>query len=139
MAQYRADISVILFVCHDMLLSLIKDLHSLFHPNPRNVPARSIQQKCQALLIAQIIVGCPIKNVERYIDSLNSTDEDQGPKKLEPLKKSEDDKLNCWLHLSFPGIYGHVPERLNTPSFLYLLGRMAAVQPGKYLVYATKN
>ena len=46
------------------------------------------------------------------------------------MNKSEHDKLTSWLHLSFPGIYGHVPERLNTPSFLYLMGRMAAVQPG---------
>ena len=37
--------------------------------------------------------------------------------------------MTCWLHLSFPGIYGHVVERLNTPSFLFVLGRIAAVQP----------
>ena len=80
--QYKADISVILFVSHDMLLSLISDLHTLFHPNPRNVPARSVHQKCLALMISQIIVGCPIKHIERYIESLTSTDETQGPKKL---------------------------------------------------------
>ena len=130
MPQYRADICVILFVAHDMLLSLIPDLHSLFHPNPRNVPAKSVQQKCQALFLAQVIIGCPIKNMERYIDSLSQSEEPQGPKKLEPMSKSEDEKLTCWLHLSFPGIYGHIPERLNTPSLLFLLGRMAAVQPG---------
>ena len=65
-----------------MLLSLISDLHTLFHPNPRNVPARSVHQKCLALMISQIIVGCPIKHIERYIESLTSTDETQGPKKL---------------------------------------------------------
>ena len=43
--------------------------------------------------------------------------------------QSANDKLTCWLHLSFPGIYGHVVERLNTPSFIFLLGRMIAVQP----------
>ena len=42
--------------------------------------------------------------------------------------QSEKDKLTCWLHLSFPGIYGHVVERLNTPSFIFLLGRIIAVQ-----------
>ena len=31
--QFRADISVILYVAHDMLLSLIPDVKSLFHPN----------------------------------------------------------------------------------------------------------
>ena len=42
--------------------------------------------------------------------------------------QNEKDKLTCWLHLSFPGIYGHVVERLNTPSFIFLLGRIIAVQ-----------
>ena len=44
------------------------------------------------------------------------------------MQKNENEKLTCWLHLSFPGIYGHVVERLNTPSFLFVLGRIAAVQ-----------
>ena len=42
--------------------------------------------------------------------------------------QNDKDKLTCWLHLSFPGIYGHVVERLNTPSFIFLLGRIVAVQ-----------
>ena len=48
--------------------------------------------------------------------------------KLLLLFQSEKDKLTCWLHLSFPGIYGHVVERLNTPSFIFLLGRIIAIQ-----------
>ena len=38
--QFRADISVILYVAHDMLLSLIPDVKSLFHPNPAHVASR---------------------------------------------------------------------------------------------------
>lgn len=63
--QYRADISVILYVCHDMLLSLIPDVRSLFHPNPKHVASRSVHQKCLTLLLALMTVGCPIKVFER--------------------------------------------------------------------------
>lgn len=83
-AQYRADISVILYVCHDMLLSLLPDLRSLFHPDPRNVAARSVHQKCLVLMVAQVMVGCPIKSMERYVESLS---EEGPPKRLEPLHK----------------------------------------------------
>ena len=88
LSQYRADISVILYVAHDMLLSLISDVRTLLHPNPVHVPARSIHQKCLTLLIAQMMVGSPIKNFERYIESITSSDEPQGgPRKLEPMQK----------------------------------------------------
>ena len=60
---------------------------------------------------------------------LSAPQENPGvPARLEPMQKNENEKLTCWLHLSFPGIYGHVVERLNTPSFLFVLGRIAAVQ-----------
>ena len=86
--KYRADISVILYVAHDMLLSLIPDVRSLFHPNPAHVASRSIHQKCLTLLLAQVMMG-PIKNFERYIEALNNPDEEEHrmPKRLEPIKK----------------------------------------------------
>ena len=79
---------MILYVAHDMLLSLIPDVRSLFHPNPAHVASRSIHQKCLTLLLAQVMMG-PIKNFERYIEALNNPDEEEHrmPKRLEPIKK----------------------------------------------------
>ena len=73
LTQYRADISVILYVAHDMLLSLIPDLNTLFHPDPRNIAARSIHQKCLTLILAQTMIGSPMKNLERYFESYKFT------------------------------------------------------------------
>ena len=71
------------------MYELLFDLRSLFHPNPAHVASRSIHQKCLTLLIAQTVVGGPIKNFERYIEALNSPEEEphRMPKRLEPIQK----------------------------------------------------
>jgi hypothetical protein len=90
MNQYRADISVVLLVAHDMLLGLIPDLRSLFRPSPRNVVAKSIHQKCLILMTAQVVVGCPIKTMDRFVQSQNDADDPGAgsvPKRLDPIAK----------------------------------------------------
>ena len=68
--------------------SLIPDVRCLFHPNPSHVASRSVHQKCLTLLLAQTIIGSPMKNFERYIESLTTPDESQMmPKRLEPIQK----------------------------------------------------
>ena len=88
LAQFRADISVILYVAHDMLLSLIPDLNTLFHPDPRNISARSIHQKCLTLLLAQVMIGAPMKNMDRYVEAQVAPQDNPGvPARLEPMQK----------------------------------------------------
>ena len=79
---------MILYVAHDMLLSLITDLNTLFHPDPRNISARSIHQKCLTLLLAQVMIGAPMKNMDRYVEAQVAPQDNPGvPARLEPMQK----------------------------------------------------
>ncbi len=97
--QYRADISVVLFIAHDILLSITPDVRSLFHPAPKNGRIKAIHHKCLLLMTALVVVGCPVKAIERHIQSIQAP-EAGAPKRLDPLDKV---KLSCckWPNVSF--------------------------------------
>ena len=62
LSQYRADLTSILLVSHDILLSLAPSVAAFFLPAAkRSQLARSVHAKCTVLVTALTIVGCPIK------------------------------------------------------------------------------
>ncbi|TRY78188.1 hypothetical protein TCAL_04263 [Tigriopus californicus] len=131
LAQYRADITAILLITHDIMLSLFPGIQ-MFLDTRSNVLARSIHAKAAILCTALTLVGCPMKAMARVTLQGSNLDLADSTNRLQPLDKNLEDnrRLIYWLHLILPGYYSNVPEKLGTPAFVYLLGRMNALQPG---------
>ncbi len=68
--QYRADLTAILLIAHDLLLGAVdEDTRDLFHPSSSasssSTPfAKEIHAKCSVLAAALTVVGCPIQVIE---------------------------------------------------------------------------
>ncbi len=62
--QYRADVTALLLVTHDLLLSCGGDggdTDVLFRPSSSSSFAREVHAKCSVLAAALAVVGCPIQ------------------------------------------------------------------------------
>ena len=93
LAQYRADVTAILLVAHDFLLSLVPSLASLFAPghNPgSSFVARSIHTKCTILVTALAVVGCSVKVLARSCEEIFKSGAGNPPEsggRLQPLDR----------------------------------------------------
>ena len=102
LAQYRADITAILLISHDLLLSVVSSLNHLFHPSPKVASgiSRTVHTKCTILASALTLIGCPIKILGRTLEGgaggpagmaqmglLPPIDEQPGSGRLQPMEK----------------------------------------------------
>ena len=94
LAQYRADVTAILLVAHDFLLSLVPGLASLFAPGHNhggsNFVARSIHTKCTILVTALAVVGCSVKVLARSCEEIFKSGAGNPPEsggRLQPLDR----------------------------------------------------
>ena len=125
MKQFQADITAILLISNEALMSISSSLQRLMIGDKHTSVVKEIHDKCTHLLSALALIGSPLTNLTSAVNDWRKTRNKL--KKKNPMSANE--IITAWLSILRPDLFKMHLAQMETNAKLIILTKLTANQP----------